>query len=97
MADQWQQLCCCTGIRARRYTPLLPDHALLRCLGGAGTAAPAAMAVRLTHRDTEALDALLDRVSTIILDQVCGQMVHCLIVTLLYTCWSEYSCLPRRP
>lgn len=28
------------------------------------------MAVRLTHRDTEALDELLDRVSTIILDQV---------------------------
>jgi len=34
------------------------------------------MAVRLTHRDTEQLDELLDRVSTIILDQVCCQMLH---------------------
>ncbi|PRW56967.1 phosphoglycolate phosphatase [Chlorella sorokiniana] len=37
--------------------------------GPTATAAPAAMAVRLTHRDTQHLDELLDRVSTIILDQ----------------------------
>lgn len=39
--------------------------------GPTATSLPGAMAVRLTHRDTEQLDELLDRVSTIILDQVC--------------------------
>ena len=53
--------------------PAPPISPQLPACGGAGpaatAAAPAKLAVRLAHSDTVALDALLDRVSTIILDQ----------------------------